>query len=375
MDKEEIKTAEVEKNGQALSSTHSKNDVDKLAVEEVPVSNPREPNSLDPSNHEHTGNYHLQEARKRVRIKSVNIQGHCQLPPSHAYTLNVLSPTVRISSPTNDRIELPCSYNFVKAVASIVQVLFGAFTLWRARGDQLDRYGYAAFGLTVIPYILMSFINLLGNALTPTYPNMFIIGSEVLDEARKRTPGAEIDGVVGYLPTQSKDPTDTPVLGNASIRFTSFDRKPITVGDRIEWPSKYQIVQSRPSQSRIPTVEVPAIGPHFERRPHPSSKYLNIGGYFLGVIVLATPYVIIGCLTHFDPRNSTALERGFTMSWLVVGQIAGAWLAWTIKFDEQDVGARICIFLTFGILFGAPTIGGMVFVAKMYKEFGACVAI
>lgn len=88
-----------------------------------------------------------------------------------------------------------------------------------------------------------------------------------------------------------------------------------------------------------------------------------------------TPYAIIGGLTHFDPRSSTALEIGFTMSWLGVGQVAGAMMAWIIKADRQDFGTRTCVVLTFGILFGAPTIGGMVFVGKMYMEFGACVAI
>ena len=62
-------------------------------------------------------------------------------------------------------------------------------------GDQIQRYGYAAFGLTVAPYLLMSIVNLLGTMLTPDYPCLYLVSSEVMDEAARRE-GARFEGMV-----------------------------------------------------------------------------------------------------------------------------------------------------------------------------------
>ena len=60
-------------------------------------------------------------------------------------------------------------------MVSIVQVLLASATLYETRGDQFNQYGYAAFGLTVIPYIVMSIVNLLGNLLTPDFPTLYLV--------------------------------------------------------------------------------------------------------------------------------------------------------------------------------------------------------
>lgn len=90
------------------------------------------------------------------------------------------------------------------------------------------------------------------------------------------------------------------------------------------------------------------------------------------MIFLATPYAIIGGLILIR-EPVVLLWKGVSRPrGLVVGQVARAIM---IKTDQQDVWVRACLFLTFGILLGAPTIGGIVFVGKMYKESGACVSI
>jgi hypothetical protein len=70
---------------------------------------------------------------------------------------------------------LACNYNFLSAAAAIFQILYAAFEIYQARGSQLQRFGYAAYSLTVIPYILMSFTNLVANACAPQYPSMFLV--------------------------------------------------------------------------------------------------------------------------------------------------------------------------------------------------------
>lgn len=77
-------------------------------------------------------------------------------------------------------------------MVAIFQLLYTSYTLYKARSDQLTRYGYADFGLTVTPYIIMSFLNLLGNLSTPEYPTLYLVGPAELEEARLRA-DAEID--------------------------------------------------------------------------------------------------------------------------------------------------------------------------------------
>jgi hypothetical protein len=86
----------------------------------------------------------------------------------------------------------------------MVQVVYASVTLYRTRGDQLDRYGYAAFGLTVIPYIVMSMVNLLGNLLTPEYPNLYLVRSKEMTEAESQ--GGYFEATIGEV----VDDLDTP---------------------------------------------------------------------------------------------------------------------------------------------------------------------
>ncbi|KAK3377190.1 hypothetical protein B0T24DRAFT_678033 [Lasiosphaeria ovina] len=67
------------------------------------------------------------------------------------------------------------SYNMVKILISLGQTVYTTITLYRTRGDQLSQFGYAAFGLTVTPYVLMSAINLLGNLARPPYQTIAVV--------------------------------------------------------------------------------------------------------------------------------------------------------------------------------------------------------
>lgn len=72
--------------------------------------------------------------------------------------------------------------------------MYGTTTLYRARGDQTERYGYAAFSLYVIPYTLMSVANLCCACLLPDYPTIYVVRSKESDEAVAL--GGQIDGAV-----------------------------------------------------------------------------------------------------------------------------------------------------------------------------------
>jgi hypothetical protein len=87
------------------------------------------------------------------------------------------------------------TYNILKSLVSLAQAIFAATTLYQTRGDQLKRYGYAAFGLTVTPYAFMSLINLLGSLLCPEYPALYLVESEAMEDAREKH-GGIFDGTV-----------------------------------------------------------------------------------------------------------------------------------------------------------------------------------
>ena len=78
---------------------------------------------------------------------------------------------------------LSCSYSFSRALVAVVQTIFASVTLYRTKGDQLQHYGYAAFGLTVVPYLVMSIVNLISTIVTPDYPTVYLVRSDIMDEA------------------------------------------------------------------------------------------------------------------------------------------------------------------------------------------------
>ena len=75
----------------------------------------------------------------------------------------------------NGIFTLSNSYGVLKACVAIFQVLYGSWELYHARGSQLERYGFAAPSLTVVPYIAMSTLNLLAAIVEPQYPCVFLV--------------------------------------------------------------------------------------------------------------------------------------------------------------------------------------------------------
>lgn len=99
--------------------------------------------------------------------------GKSLINPKAMYALQTLPRGVSITPHYDGDIQLCKSHNILKWLVAPTQLLFASFTLYRTRGNQIDQYGYAAFGLTVIPYAIMSLNNLSANILTPDYPSIW----------------------------------------------------------------------------------------------------------------------------------------------------------------------------------------------------------
>jgi len=90
------------------------------------------------------------------------------------------------------------SHSLLKMAISVFQLVLSSFTIYRTRGPQIERYGFASFGLSTIPYAFMSLLNLICVGCTGQYPYLFMLHTRTLEEARGRI-GAEISGAVGIL--------------------------------------------------------------------------------------------------------------------------------------------------------------------------------
>ncbi|KAJ7429482.1 hypothetical protein B0H11DRAFT_1767456, partial [Mycena galericulata] len=80
----------------------------------------------------------------------------------------------------------PPKKGLLKGLVALGQAAYGSYTLVMSLGgDQISQYGYAAFGLTVIPYAAMSIVNLIGVLVHPGFDELYLVQSDTLLEARR----------------------------------------------------------------------------------------------------------------------------------------------------------------------------------------------
>ncbi|KAF2794343.1 hypothetical protein K505DRAFT_374704 [Melanomma pulvis-pyrius CBS 109.77] len=298
-------------------------------------------------------------------------------------------------------VEIASSYSFVKAAVGIVQTVYACITLYKARGDQIETYGYAAFGLTVVPYVLMSVLNLLGQIACAEYSTLFLVHSDVMDEARRR--GGVFDGVVGTLKV-----LDNKRTANWELPGPWVVRKSLVGQDSSQNSCKHYILQAEsdskggeveeidiisvrdvkygakifiPSCSPVralPNIPIPSISGRIEDRHARTSDFLD---EYAPLTFGAISLLIVGLMTRFRKgTDSTELQRGFTMSWLVVGMVFGfltrsmSKLLLGVKGIWSAIKRVIGFVLLYGVLL-VPALGGITVVCEMIKSYGTCTKI
>ena len=99
-------------------------------------------------------------------------------------------------------------------------------------------------------------------------------------------------------------------------------------------------------------------------------------------IAIGIPFVIMGVLTGFHPGQSTKPERVWIMVWLIFGGFFGWQVPATLDellccFQHIDGRVVLIAFLTIfiALMGGVGTIGGLVMVGKMLKEYGNCIRL
>jgi len=261
------------------------------------------------------------------------------------------------------------SRSLLKMAISVVQLVLSSFTIYRTRGPQIERYGYASFGLSTIPYAFMSLFNLICVGCTGEYPYLFMLRTRTLEEASRRA-GAQISGAVGILADnasqsesgQSGDGTREcenllPMedmrdgitfvslwrenggtllcakIGNSTKRFKLVDNAEDAAfifdvqssGNRLcIYEPKEKEYESDESDESLPQSSW--LGRSLllslarRRLKEPSFIFKISIALALPVLALFLPYVVISVLTKFQKQQSTAFQRVAMMSWLAMGQ-------------------------------------------------------
>ena len=132
-----------------------------------------------------------------VYVHRQTIYGTYDVPDGYQFVTTPQNVRFIKSEGATETINVASSYNFIKAVVAIVQIGYAIITLYRSLENQIQRYGFAAFGLTVTPYTVMSAVNLLGNLCRPEYASIYMVETSVMDEARRR--GGSFYGAVARL--------------------------------------------------------------------------------------------------------------------------------------------------------------------------------
>ncbi|KAL9070783.1 MAG: hypothetical protein Q9157_005696 [Trypethelium eluteriae] len=177
-------------------------------------------------------------ARSRVDLRLTRVHGTFELPdgyefaivPRSTYLLSQVTSTAHQNRAHTDpklTSEMSAGYSILKAVASLIQVIAAFTTLLSHRPDLIRRWGYASYHLTVIPYLVMTLVNLICNMITPDYPCLYMVRSDTMVEAEKV--GGRFEGEVAQMlslfpkgPVHFDDPTWTGLTEKDIQRFSKF---------------------------------------------------------------------------------------------------------------------------------------------------------
>ena len=143
------------------------------------------------------------------------IQGFGNLPPGYGVERCQGIPALKVKS-IGGRVDIYNDHRITESIIALTQILFATISLYRARAGQYEQYGLAAYSLTVLPFAVMSFANLVANSVSMDFPLFYLVGSPEMDEAVTR--GAVFSRLVGQLEMQ-----DPRARGLDEVRFEYVD--------------------------------------------------------------------------------------------------------------------------------------------------------
>lgn len=106
------------------------------------------------------------------------IRGFYKLTKDYSFTHVPCDAVVTSSLDSNKKTPKNCTvsnnYGAANGLVAIIQLCIACFTIVRSSSSEIHDNGYGSFSLTVVPYALMLFMNLLGLITYPLYPTLFM---------------------------------------------------------------------------------------------------------------------------------------------------------------------------------------------------------
>jgi hypothetical protein len=336
-------------------------------------------------------------------------------PSTNFPDIPLLRPLYRIFTSPLSTPKLSSSFNRVKGMTALLQSLYASLTLYRTGGGQVNRYGFAAPGLTVLPYAVMSILNLMANLVAPHYPTLYLVRSEVMEEAERRT-GLPFHYVVGKVVDES-DTNDIVMQGWSEIAGSfKYDDKLLCVSPSAEEDEKIEMRDSSHQTLYVPSCPIFRRTDDFQTSPlrqfieskfplrglrfpqyqymarrqqaliQPLWRYQQLASAYIsvvpgvsdddlhekalvGIIFFAELFITLA-LSKFKRQQSTLAQRAWTVTWLVAG-IFGGLISQVWRLETSPMVSRFTV-CSHMILLGAPAIGGFVVVFQMLKAYGIC---
>ena len=221
----------------------------------------------------------------------------------------------------------------MKALVGVIQLGFATLQLVSAADAQVAAYGYGAYIYTIIPYAIGSAINLIGALFTESYVDLTemvrrsgttVRVPEVMEQVRavreRVTPGVmERERVLAVMERVLVEAIEGLLVVPARIQ------RVMTDDDSDVW-------------------------------------------FGFGVLQVALYLAIVGGCTHFQSGISSRAQRGWFVSWALVGSIYGLELQ-----SQTGEGMVIQIMQSMRMLcVGAASIGGVVAMIQQYLHLYQC---
>ena len=333
------------------------------------------------------------ELRVVFGLNELPVQYEFAFVPRNTKILGLVDSTPKLSS----------SSNLARGTVALLQLLYTSFTIYRTNGDQVNRYGFAAPGLTVLPYAVMSGLNLLASLVAPHYPKLYLVRSEVMEEAERRT-GLKFHYVVGRVVDKSCTDSDNIAMEGFSEIAGSFEddnnvihvthsEKKIEKSDRSSQriyvpacPRFQRTDDPRTSPLRRPSffsfsrhyIRLPQF-PQRPQRPQHAYSGLNAYEVYLIVFISGAEFFIMLALSNFSGQQSTLGQRVWIFTWIFAGSLFVAMLQpiHAIIRAHSNSGGLLSYLLIYALpvyflSYALPAIGGFVVVSQMMKAYGIC---
>ena len=350
-----------------------------------------------------------------VDLENIKVHGLCKLVPG--YGLSYISPNVKVYARHYAQLgnqdvkptRIASTHDIPRILFSLIQTVSGGYSLYKARGSQIDRYGFAAFGLTVLPYMIVSIMNFIASLLSAEYETVYMVHSTMMDEMVSR--GGLVDGVVGSL-QENTDMESSRYNGTSCVKEDSrsvvfqdsedhlrgcevgvdkgreFDISPYEppspphikkwisrVCHRYrQWHGLVTLYdpKSKPAITG-PVIDIPTHHTLRYLSPPWYQKHLNILALIILSLAIAVPYTVIGFLTGWKAKRSTSVQQNFVLIWLTHGQVQGYAVAKVERLTGRKSSIR-GLFLIF-LFYGSTSVCGLTIVAQEMLEFGTCKAM